>query len=50
MTASIFLNFDKFVNYIDRPVTKIRIENQWNYVDGEDIKRVVSTKMGTRFF
>ena len=50
MTAYIFLNFEKFVNYIDRPVTKIRIENQWNYVDGEKIKKVVSTKMGTGFF
>ena len=50
MTAFISLNFEKFVNYIDRPITKIRIENQWNYVDGEEIKKVVSTKMGTGFF
>ena len=50
MTAFISLNFEKFVNYIDRPITKIRIENQWNYVDSEDIKRVVSTKMGVGFF
>ena len=50
MTAYIFLNFEKFVNYIDRPVTKIRIENQWNYVDSEDIKKVVLTKMGVGFF
>ena len=50
VAALVSLNFDKFVNYIDRPVTKIRIENQWNYVDGEKIKKVVSTKMGTGFF
>ena len=50
MTAFISLNFEKFVNYIDRPITKIRIENQWNYVDGEEIKKVVSTKMGAGFF
>ena len=50
MTALISLNFEKFVNYIDRPITKIRVQNQWNYVDGEEIKKVVSTKMGTGFF
>tara|TARA_B100000700_G_scaffold200940_1_gene221109 strand:+ start:19951 stop:20751 length:801 start_codon:yes stop_codon:yes gene_type:complete len=50
MTALISLNFEKFVNYIDRPITKIRIKNQWSYVDGEEIKKVVSTKMGTGFF
>lgn len=50
MASLISLNFDKFVNYIDRPVTKIRIQNQWNYVNSEDIKRVVSTKMGVGFF
>jgi len=50
IASLVSLNFDKFVNYIDRPVTKIRIENQWNYVDSEDIKRVVSTKMGVGFF
>ena len=50
MTALISLNFERFVNYIDRPITKIRVQNQWNYVDGEEIKKVVSTKMGTGFF
>ena len=50
IASLVYLNFDKFVIYIDRPVTKIRIENQWNYVDSEDIKRVVSTKMGVGFF
>ena len=50
MASLISLNFDKFVNYIDRPVTKIRIENQWNYVNSEDINRVVSTNMGVVFF
>ena len=50
MTAFISLNFEKFVNYIDRPITKIRIENQWNYIDSEEIKKVVSSKMGTGFF
>jgi len=38
------------VHYIDRPITKIRVENQWNYVDSEDIKEVVSTRMGDGFF
>ena len=46
----ISLNFDTFMRYVDRPVTKIRIENQWNYVDSEDIKKVVLTKMGVGFF
>ena len=50
MVTIVSLNFDKFVLYVDRPVTKIRVENQWNYVDSEDIKKVVSTRMGVGFF
>ena len=50
MTTVTFLNFDKLVNFIDRPVTKIRVENQWNYVDTEDIKKVISKRMGDGFF
>ena len=50
MASFISLNFDTFVSYVDRPITKIRIENQWKYVDREDIKKVVLTKMGVGFF
>ena len=50
ITTVIYFNFDKLVHYIDRPVTKIRVENQWNYVDSEDIKKAASTRMGVGFF
>ena len=26
-------NFDDAVNYFDRPITKIKMENQWEHID-----------------
>ena len=44
------LNFDEFVDYIDRPITKIKMESQWEHVDAEEVKNLVSARMGTGFF
>jgi len=52
-SSMIFLgsfNFTDFVNYIDRPIMKIKIENQWDYVSSQDVKDLLSERMGTGFF
>ena len=43
-------NVTDFVNYIDRPITKIRMENQWEYIDSQEVRNLVSLKIGTGFF
>ena len=43
-------NFNDFVDYIDRPIMKIKIENQLDYVSSQDIKDLLSVRMGTGFF
>ena len=45
-----FFNFDGFVNYINRPVTKIKMENQWTHIDSQEVKNVVAARMGAGFF
>ena len=43
-------NFDDAVNYFDRPITKIKMENQWEHIDSSEIRNLVSVRMGTGFF
>ena len=50
IASLVSLNFDKFVNYIDRPVTKIRIENQWQHVSEEEVSALLAEYMDAGFF
>ena len=43
-------NFDDVVSYVDRPITKIKIENQWEHIDSNEIRNLVSVRMGAGFF
>lgn len=43
-------NFDDIVRYIDRPITKIKMENQWAYIKEDEIKDLLTSRMGVGFF
>ena len=48
--ALTFFNFDGFVNYINRPVTKIKMENQSARINSQEVKNIVAARMGAGFF
>jgi len=43
-------NLQDISNFINRPVTKIKIENQWNRLAESEIRQMLSSYMGTGFF
>ena len=45
-----FFNFDGFANYINRPVTKIKMENQWAHINSQEVKNTVAARIGAGFF
>ncbi len=42
--------FDGIVRYVDRPIAKIKIENQWQHIQENEIREVVIDYMGVGFF
>lgn len=46
----VLMNLDAIAGYINRPVTKVRMENQWQWVQETEVRRVVATYMGQGFF
>lgn len=43
-------NKEDIANYVNRPMTKVRIENQWQQVTESEVSHVLSGFMGTGFF
>jgi len=50
--SSLFMvkEYDGIVRYIDRPITKIKMENQWQHIQEDEIKELVTNYMGVGFF
>ena len=43
-------NFDRGVGFINRPISKVRIENQWQYIREEEVSWLLAEFMGAGFF
>jgi cell division protein FtsQ len=50
LAVLVLVNIDVIGDYINRPVTKVRMENQWQWVQETDVRRVVGAYMGQGFF
>lgn len=50
MVVLVLLNLDSIGGYVNRPVTKVRMDNQWQWVAESDIRRIVAGHMGQGFF
>jgi cell division protein FtsQ len=50
--SSLYLvkDFDGIVRYVDRPIAKIKMENQWQHIQEDEIREVVIDYMGVGFF
>lgn len=46
----IIANFDDLTRYVNRPVTKVRIENQWQRVEESEVRGVLAPYLGDGFF
>jgi len=46
----VLTNLESIGNTINRPVSKVRMENEWQWVPESDIRSVVSAYMGQGFF
>ena len=43
-------NFDRAVGFINRPISKVRIENQWQHIREEEVSWLLAEFMGAGFF
>ena len=43
-------NFDLVYGFVNRPITKVRIENQWQHVSDKDVSKMLTEYMGSGFF
>ncbi|MEE2607846.1 MAG: FtsQ-type POTRA domain-containing protein, partial [Pseudomonadota bacterium] len=43
-------NFDRGAGFINRPISKVRIENQWQYIREEEVSWLLAEFMGAGFF
>ena len=43
-------NFDRGVGFINRPISKVRIENQWQHIREEEVSWLLAEFMGAGFF
>lgn len=50
MAILVLVNLDAIGGYVNRPVSKVRMENQWQWVEESDIRRIVAGYMGQGFF
>ena len=50
--SSLYLvkEFDGIVRYVDRPISKVKMENQWQHIQEDEIRKVVIDYMGVGFF
>ncbi len=50
MTSLLIINRERVATYINRPVTKVRMENPWNRVSASEVRSLLATYMGQGFF
>lgn len=43
-------NFDQVSHFVNRPVTKVRMDNQWQRISGSDVRTILAPYMGAGFF
>ncbi|MDA1371589.1 MAG: cell division protein FtsQ/DivIB [Proteobacteria bacterium] len=43
-------NIDQVYGFVNRPITKVRIENQWHHINDEDVSKMLVDYMGSGFF
>lgn len=50
MILLVAANLKDISNFVNRPVTRISIENQWNRLREDELRQVLGTYLGTGFF
>jgi cell division protein FtsQ len=50
LTVLLLMNFSSVAGFVNRPVTKVRMENQWQQVSEQEVSRLLAAYLGAGFF